>query len=67
MAARVVNEVELGFVEEAEDPEQLTSPHFPSKVGGKPAWLDNAHLPRPEDTECDPRTFRIKGYRLSDF
>jgi pre-rRNA-processing protein TSR4 len=66
MAARVVKEVELGFVEEAEDPEQLTGPHFPSKVGGKPAWLDNAHLPRPEDTECSvcrkPMTFLLQVY-----
>jgi pre-rRNA-processing protein TSR4 len=64
MAARVVKEVELGFVEEAEDPEQLTGPHFPSKVGGKPAWLDNAHLPLPEDTECGacrkPMTFLLQ-------
>ena len=66
MAARVVKEVELGFVEEAEDPEQLTSPHFPSKVGGKPAWLDNVRLPRPEDTECGacrkPMTFLLQVY-----
>ena len=66
MAARVVKEVELGFVEEAEDPEQLTSPHFPSKMGGKPAWLDNARLPRPEDTECGacrkPMTFLLQVY-----
>ena len=66
MAARVVKEVELGFVEETEDPEQLTTPHFPSKVGGKPAWLDNARLPRPEDTECGtcrkPMTFLLQIY-----
>ena len=66
MTARVVKEVELGFVEEAEDPEQLTSPHFPSKVGGKPAWLDNIRLPRPEDTECGtcrkPMTFLLQVY-----
>ena len=66
MAARVVKEVELGFMEEAEDPEQLTTPHFPSKVGGKPAWLDNARLPRSEDTECGacrkPMTFLLQVY-----
>ena len=66
MAARVVKEVELGFVEEAEDPELLTSTHFPSKVGGKPAWLDRVRLPRPEDIACSacrkPMTFLLQVY-----
>ena len=66
MAARVVKEVELGFVEKAEDPELLTSPHFPSKVGGKPAWLDRIRLPRPEDIACSacrkPMTFLLQIY-----
>ena len=66
MAARVVKEVELGFVEECEDPQLLTSLHFPSKVGGKPAWLDSVHLPRPEDIACGtcrkPMTFLLQVY-----
>ena len=68
MAARVVavKDVELGFVEKPEDPELLTSPHFPSKVGGKPAWLDRVHLPRPEDIACGtcrkPMTFLLQVY-----
>ena len=34
------------------DPEQLTSPFFPSKVGGKPAWLDIRNLPAPDILAC---------------
>lgn len=44
--------MELGFVEEAEDPKELTSPFFPSKVGGKPAWLDLVRLPSVETLSC---------------
>ena len=45
-------EVELGFVEKVSDPELLTSPFFPSKVGGKPAWLDVRNLPAPDSLAC---------------
>ncbi|KAJ8359940.1 hypothetical protein SKAU_G00164650 [Synaphobranchus kaupii] len=38
--------VVLGFLEEAE-PWQLQSSQFPSKVGGKPAWLSQVDLPCP--------------------
>ena len=58
--------VELGFLEKAERPAELTSPFLPSKVGGKPAWLDPANLPRPEDIACSvcgvPRTFLLQIY-----
>ena len=37
--------VELGFVETVESPVVLTSPFFPSKIGGKPAWLALTGLP----------------------
>ena len=57
--------VELGFIERA-SPEELTSPFFPSKVGGKPAWLDPTHLPTPEDIACNvcgvPRSFLLQIY-----
>lgn len=43
--------MELGFVEEA-DPKELTSPFFPSKVGGKPAWLDLSRVPSVETLSC---------------
>ena len=46
-----VNPVDLGFVEDC-DPRLLTSAHFPSKVGGAPAWLDVEHVPTAEDLAC---------------
>ena len=33
------------FVGKVSDPDQLTSLFFPSKVGGRPAWLDIRDLP----------------------
>lgn len=45
--------VELGFVEKPDDSSPLTSPFFPNKVGGKPAWLDLQNLPLPEQLACD--------------
>ena len=45
-------EVELGFVEKVSDPDLLTSLFFPSKVGGKPAWLDIRDLPAPDSLAC---------------
>ena len=46
------NCVELGFVEEVGNLCSLTSPFFPSKVGGKPAWLARCSLPDPESLSC---------------
>lgn len=43
--------VELGFVERAA-PERLLGSQFPSKVGGRPAWL-SLELPGPERLRCD--------------
>ena len=59
MAAKMESHVELGFLEE-ESPDSLTaspsnqtsSNFFPSKVGGRPVWLDPVHLPSPEQLEC---------------
>lgn len=31
---------------------RLTSQFFPSKVGGKPAWLDLKHIPEANETAC---------------
>lgn len=45
-------EVVLGFLEEAE-PWRLQSPQFPSKVGGKPAWLSQRGLPSLPGLECE--------------
>ncbi len=44
--------MELGFVEEVEDPQELTSSYYPSKVGGKPAWLDQFILPSVDVLTC---------------
>lgn len=43
--------VDIGVLEEKEN--WLLHPRFfPSKVGGKPAWLDLEHLPEPENLIC---------------
>ncbi len=44
-------EVDLGFVEEVES-HKLASIFFPSKVGGKPAWLSQTGVPMLSDLEC---------------
>ena len=44
--------VDLGFVEKCE-PWRLQSHFFPSKVGGKPAWLDMRQVPTAETVRCD--------------
>ncbi|KAM8809356.1 programmed cell death protein 2 [Eudromia elegans] len=43
--------VELGFAAAAA-PWRLRSAHFPSKVGGRPAWLGEAGLPGPAALRC---------------
>ncbi|XP_072236476.1 programmed cell death protein 2 isoform X2 [Leuresthes tenuis] len=45
-------EVVLGFLEEAE-PWRLRAPQFPSKVGGRPAWLSQTGLPSLSALECE--------------
>ncbi|XP_041644692.1 programmed cell death protein 2 isoform X1 [Cheilinus undulatus] len=58
-------EVVLGFLEEAE-PWRLLSPQFPSKVGGKPAWLSQSCLPSLPGLECEicrlPMAFLLQVY-----
>ncbi|XP_035740607.1 programmed cell death protein 2-like isoform X3 [Vespa mandarinia] len=44
--------VDLGFVEKCQ-PWRLESRFFPSKVGGRPAWLNLKNIPRKEDLECE--------------
>ena len=48
----VFEEVELGVLEECSSPTHLTSPYYPSKVGGKVAWLDPVNLPTSEQLKC---------------
>lgn len=51
MAAAGPGSVELGFAEEA-PAWRLRSEQFPSKVGGRPAWLGAAGLPGPGALAC---------------
>lgn len=44
--------IDIGFVEECES-WRLESRFFPSKIGGKPAWLNLKELPTSKDVECD--------------
>ncbi|KAG7333943.1 hypothetical protein KOW79_002350 [Hemibagrus wyckioides] len=57
--------VVLGFLEEAE-PWQLASAQFPSKVGGRPAWLSQLNLPSAAELECEkcqhPTVFLLQVY-----
>ncbi|XP_077419585.1 programmed cell death protein 2 [Vanacampus margaritifer] len=58
-------EVVLGFVDDAE-PWRLRSPQFPSKVGGKPAWLCQRDPPSLDKLECEtcrlPMAFLLQVY-----
>lgn len=63
-------EVVLGFLDEVE-PWRLLSPQFPSKVGGKPAWLSQRGVPCLPEVECEkchlPMAFLLQVYApLSD-
>ncbi|XP_072822371.1 programmed cell death protein 2 isoform X2 [Vicugna pacos] len=51
MAAASAGLAELGFVEAA-PAWRLRSEQFPSKVGGRPAWLSAAGLPGPAELAC---------------
>ncbi|KAF0288279.1 Programmed cell death protein 2 [Amphibalanus amphitrite] len=44
-------DIQLGFVERTE-PWKLVSRYFPTKVGGRPAWLELRHLPPSEALRC---------------
>lgn len=44
--------VDFGIAEKCETWE-LESRMFPSKLGGKPAWLDLKNLPKPKDLQCE--------------
>lgn len=51
MAATRAGAAELGFAEAA-PAWRLRSEQFPSKVGGRPAWLGEAGLPGPAELAC---------------
>ncbi|XP_076817099.1 programmed cell death protein 2-like isoform X1 [Clavelina lepadiformis] len=48
----VESSVDLGFIEKCSDLCRLNRCYFPSKLGGKPAWLDPKHIPSVEDFIC---------------
>ena len=52
MAAENGVSTELGFIEKV-DSHKLEAVYFPSKVGGKPAWLCQRNLPTLEELKCD--------------
>lgn len=62
-------EVVLGFLEDAE-PWRLLSPQFPSKVGGKPAWLSFRGLPELQELECEmchlPMVFLLQVFGIRE-
>lgn len=43
--------IDLGFLDDCE-PYLLTNRYFPSKVGGKPAWLELANMPGADRLQC---------------
>ena len=57
--------VDVGFVEVCE-PWKLECRFFPSKIGGKPAWLDLKHIPDKDKVTCeyceDPCIFLCQVY-----
>lgn len=65
MAAAGARPVELGFAESA-PAWRLRSEQFPSKVGGRPAWLGAAGLPGPRALACAlcsrPLSFLLQVY-----
>jgi len=61
-----VTGVDLGFFERDFDQWETQSRQFPSKIGGKPAWLDLAKLPSPKEMQClncsSPLSFLLQVY-----
>ncbi|KAH8740264.1 hypothetical protein FG386_001539 [Cryptosporidium ryanae] len=54
------NDVLLGYLEDPKNKILLTSTFFPSKFGGKPAWLDPKYLPSQNDLQCSSCGFRLR-------
>lgn len=47
-----MSSVDLGFLEKCE-PWLLTNKFFPSKCGGRPAWLELENLPNVNELKCE--------------
>lgn len=61
------DEVSLGFaIDRHDDPNALLRNHFPSKLGGRPAWLDPVQLPLESQLRCGasgaPLRFLLQVY-----
>lgn len=61
--------IDLGFAEET-DEFLLKNVFFPSKLGGKPAWLELKNLPEQHEVACElcnePCAFLCQVYSPSD-
>lgn len=44
----------LGFAEPAQNATEILRHNFPSKIGGRPAWLEPVHLPTKNQLTCKP-------------
>ena len=53
----------LGFVDPPASPSDLLRHRFPSKVGGRPAWLDPLRLPTADQITC-PATGRVLQFLI---
>lgn len=62
--------VGLGFVEPIEEKWKLARQHFPSKLGGCPAWLDPMNIPAGAQSTCgiceSPLEFLLQVYAPID-
>ncbi|XP_061397399.1 programmed cell death protein 2 [Musca vetustissima] len=60
-----MSDIDLGFAEECES-KWLTNANFPSKIGGRPAWLDLDDLPTTDTLRCKkcgkPKSFLCQIY-----
>ncbi|XP_069463029.1 programmed cell death protein 2 [Ambystoma mexicanum] len=60
------SDVDLGFLKVVREDWRLLSSHFPSKTGGRPAWLGEVGLPSPEALACgacgQPCAFLLQLY-----
>ncbi|EAZ51409.1 programmed cell death 2 [Cryptosporidium parvum Iowa II] len=55
-----MNDVLLGYLEKPRTPLVLDSRYFPSKFGGKPAWLNPQNLPQYRDLQCNSCGTRMR-------
>ncbi|KAJ1607960.1 putative programmed cell death 2 [Cryptosporidium canis] len=55
-----MSDVLLGYLEKPGSPIVLDSRYFPSKFGGRPAWLNPQNLPRYRDLQCSSCGARMR-------